>query len=116
MEIGEPWECDYTFTVGEEHTAEHLAEKGEYILSTPCLILFMERAARLCLDSRTGIISVGYRVDVKHRKSLKVGEKVIVRSRVFYWDGRRALVYVRAVDREGDLVGEGINERYARRG
>ncbi|MCE4624936.1 MAG: hypothetical protein F7C35_03615 [Desulfurococcales archaeon] len=112
--LGETWECEYKFRVEREHVAEHLAAEGEYVLSTPCLILYMERAARMCLDSRTGKVSVGYRVDMKHRKSVPPGRELTLYARVFYWDGRRALVYVRAEDDTGSLVGEGINERFAK--
>ena len=108
----EPWDCRYEYTVEEEHVAEHLARKGRMVLSTPCLVLMMERGARRCLDERLGITSVGYRVDVKHRSSAEPGEKIVVYARVYYWDGRRALVYVRAETPEGKLVGEGINERF----
>ena len=110
--LSEPWDCVYEYTVEEEHVAEHLARRGRKVLSTPCLILMMERSARLCLDERTGITSVGYRVDVKHRSSAVPGERISVYARVYYWDGRRALVYMRATAADGRLVGEGINERF----
>jgi predicted thioesterase len=114
IEPRELWECIYTYKVRDEHTAEHLRTLGEKILSTPCLILYMESAARKCLDERTGKVSVGYRIDVKHRKSVMVGEDVNVYVRIFYWDGRRALIYMRATDSAGELVGEGFNERFVR--
>ena len=107
-------ECVEERVVSRDHVAEHLAEKGELVLSTPCLILYMESAARRCLDAKTGKPSVGYRVDVKHRRSVRPGEKLIVRAKIFEFDGRRALVYMRAETPEGDLVGEGINERFVR--
>ncbi|MEB3760818.1 MAG: thioesterase [Desulfurococcales archaeon] len=106
------WECTYTYKVEREHAAQHLAERGEYVLSTPCLVLFMEASARKCLDNNAGVTSVGYRVDVKHRKSVRIGEEITVMVKVFEWDSRRALVYMKAYDSSGDLVGEGINERF----
>ncbi len=108
------WECEYEYVVEKEHVASHLAERGELVLSTPCLALFMETSARRCLDDNAGVLSVGYRVDVKHRKSVGVGEKIIVKVKVFEWDGRRALVYMKAFDNSGSLVGEGINERFVK--
>ena len=105
--------CAMEFTVGEEHLALHLKERGRRVLSTPCLVLMMEVTARTCLDLAlpAGKTSVGYRVDVRHRKSVGEGEKVRVEARLVSFDGRRALFYVTAYNR-GEVVGEAIHERY----
>ncbi len=55
---------------------------------------------------------MGYRVDVKHRRSVAPGERLRIRVRIFEFDWRRALVYMRAETMGGELVGEGINERF----
>ncbi|MCE4628453.1 MAG: hypothetical protein F7C34_04830 [Desulfurococcales archaeon] len=111
--LGETWDCVERVSLPVEYAAEHLLRKGLRVLSTPCLVLAMERVARKCLDSRTGKTSVGYRVDVKHRKSLDLPAEVVIAARIYYWDERRALVYVRVETVEGELVGEGINERFS---
>ncbi|MEB3844438.1 MAG: hypothetical protein LRS48_01985 [Desulfurococcales archaeon] len=110
----EAWDCVEERVAEESHVAEHLADRGELVVSTPCMILYMEQAARRCLDSKTGRPSVGYRVDFKHRKPVRPGERLVLKARVFEFDGRRALVYVKILGPEGVLVGEGINERYVR--
>ena len=106
--------CRAEWTVGEEHVAQHLAGRGKKVLSTPCLALFMEATARMCLDEMLGEgrTSVGYRVDVKHRRSVGVGERVIVEARLASFDGRRALFLVTARDPQGEVIGEALNERY----
>lgn len=111
--LGETWDCVERVELPVDYAAEHLLRKGRRVLSTPCLVLAMERVARKCLDARTGRTSVGYRVDVKHRRPLDLPATVVVAARVYYWDGRRALVYVRVETEEGELVGEGVNERFS---
>ena len=110
----EAWSCTYRETARPGHEAEHLAELGVRVLSTPCLALYMERAARRCLDERAGVVSVGYRVEVKHRRPVAIGEELLLEARIYYWDGRRGLVYVRALRAGGEVVAEMHNERYAR--
>ncbi len=106
--------CSARWIVGREHIAQHLAGRGRNVLSTPCLILFMEATARMCLDELLGDgrTSVGYRVDVKHRKSVGLGEEVLVEARVGVFDGRRALFLITARNSSGEVIGEGLNERY----
>ena len=106
--------CKVEWTVGREHIAQHLASKGRLVLSTPCLALFMEATARMCLDELLGDgrTSVGYRIDVKHKRSVSVGERVIVEARLASFDGRRALFIISARDPQGEVIGEALNERY----
>jgi len=54
---------------------------------------------------------VGYRVDVKHRRPIGEGERLVVVARLVEFDGRRALFYIRAV-KDGELVGEAFHERF----
>ncbi len=105
--------CAQEYTVTEEFLAQHLISKGKRILSTPCLILMMERTARNCLDRLVGDnkTSVGYRIDIRHRKSVNEGDKVRVEARLVYFDGRRAVFHITAYSK-GEVVGEGIHERY----
>jgi len=106
-------ECSREWVVGEEHLARHLAERGRRVLSTPCMVLMMEATARECLERilGDGRTSVGYRVDVKHRKPVEEGERILVTARLIEFDGRRALFYIRA-EKGGDLVGEAFHERF----
>lgn len=104
--------CSQEFKVVEEYLAQHLMKRGKRILSTPCLILMMERTARNCLETLVGgRTSVGYRVDVRHRKSVEEGGTVRVEARLVYFDGRRAVFHITAYS-NGEIVGEGVHERY----
>ncbi len=106
-------ECRATYRVEPGHVASHLAEKGRRVLSTPCLVLYMEATARRCLDGLlpVGRTSVGYRVDVKHRRPVPEGGVVEVVARLVEFDDRRALFYIRALS-GGELVGEAFHERF----
>lgn len=105
--------CVEEYTVTDSDVAEHLAKRGRRILSTPCLILMMEKTARKCLDLilGEGRTSVGYRIDVRHRRSVGEGEKVRIEARMVYFDGRRAVFHITAASK-GEIVGEGFHERY----
>ncbi len=105
--------CREEHVVGEEHLASHLAARGRRVLSTPCLVLMMESTSRKCLDAilGEGRTSVGYRVDVRHRRPVPEGARVVVEARLVDFDGRRALFLVKAYS-GGELVAEAIHERY----
>ena len=110
---GEFMVCRKRWVVGEEHLARHLAERGRKVLSTPCMVLMIEATARECLDRvLDGKTTVGYRVDVKHRRPVGLGEEVVVEARIIEFDGRRALVYARVTGPDGSLVGEAFHERF----
>lgn len=104
--------CVKEYPVSGEYIAQHLLESGRRILSTPCLILMMERTARLCLEHSTGPgkKSVGVSVEVRHRRSVSEGEEVRVEARLVRFDGRRAFFHLSAYS-GGELVGEGVHER-----
>ena len=103
-------ECRERYTVGEEHLAEHLASRGVRVLSTPCLILFIEKTARTCLDRVEGGPSVGVRVDVRHRRPVPLGGVVEVHVKGMPTGGGYYLFSVKAYHR-GELVAEGIHLR-----
>lgn len=105
-------ECERVVEVPREYAAAHLREHGIEVLSTPCMVLLMERLARECLDARLpdGVVSVGVRVDVRHRAPVRVGESVLVRARGFDAGGGRFLFLV-SVSSGGRLIGEAVHER-----
>lgn len=103
-------ECTMEFTVEPGHAAEHLAQPG--VLSTPCLILFMEKTARICLERvlPEGKTSVGVRADVRHRRPVPVESVVEVRVRGMPDEDGYYIFTVRAYH-GGVLVGEGVHIR-----
>ncbi len=110
--MAEVLECRSTFTVEEAHVAEHLAARGVKVLSTPCLILFMEKTARTCLEEvlGEGLTSVGVRVDIRHRRPVPLGAEVEVRA-VGVRDGEQSYLFSVKAYYKGELVGEGIHLR-----
>ncbi len=111
--VSEGMTCSKEWVVGEEHVAAHLAARGIKVLSTPCMILFIEATLRECLDEVLpgGYTTVGIRVDARHRAPVPVGGRVRVEARVLLVDGRRVLSYAK-VTSEGRLVGDAVHERY----
>ncbi|MCE4603228.1 MAG: thioesterase [Desulfurococcales archaeon] len=103
-------ECVERYTVEREHLAEHLARRGIEVLSTPCLILFMEKTARTCLDEAVGKPSVGVRVDVRHRRPIPLGGVVEVRVKGMATGGGYYLFSVKAYY-QGELAAEGVHLR-----
>ncbi len=104
--------CKAEHRVLPEHLAAHLRARGRRVLSTPCLVLMMEATARECLDEMLeGRTSVGYRVDVRHRRPVEEGALVHVEARLVEFDGRRAVFYIKAYS-GGELVAEAVHERY----
>jgi len=105
--------CAEKHVVGEEHLARHLRERGKRILSTPCLVLMLEATARKCLEAvlGDGRTSVGYRVDVRHRRPVPEGATVEVEATLVDFDGRRAVFHLKAYS-GGEPVAEAVHERY----
>ncbi|MCE4616992.1 MAG: hypothetical protein F7C32_00175 [Desulfurococcales archaeon] len=105
-------ECTKTWKISKEHAAQHLADKGIYVLSTPCLILFMEATTRECLDStlEPDEATVGYRIDVRHLKPAYLNQKIRIRAKLFESTDTRYLFYIKAYLGE-TLIGEAIHER-----
>ena len=108
----DPW-CVREYRVSEDHLAGHLSARGVKVLSTPSLLLFIERSVRECLDSSLGegLVSVGYRVDLKHLKPAALGDSIRVEAFLLDRSGSRLLVYVRVYRGDGSLIGEAVHER-----
>lgn len=115
VELGkaETTTCRGVHVAEEWMAARHLAERGRRVLSTPCLILMIEITTRKCLEQLLGDgrTSVGYRVDIRHRKPVPIGAEVEVEARLVEFDGRRAVFYAKALS-NGQLIAEAIHERY----
>ena len=74
-----------------EHSAAHIGSGSVAVLSTPMMILYMEKTARIWLQTylRNGLTSVGTKVCVEHLAGVKVGEIVETRIWVTEQDRRR---------------------------
>jgi predicted thioesterase len=82
------------------------------VLSTPNMILCMERVSRNTLFPclAPGYDSVGTKVNVSHLKAAPIGAKVTFTTEITSFNDKRVEFYVMART-ETELVGEGAHER-----
>jgi fluoroacetyl-CoA thioesterase len=101
--------------VGNDSAIRFLGAEGARVLSTPQMILFMERACRnLILPMLDpGHDTVGTHVDVWHRAAAPIGSKVTISTELTAVNGRRAEFRVEArVGEKGEkIIGEGNHQR-----
>jgi fluoroacetyl-CoA thioesterase len=98
--------------VGNDNAIRFLGAEGARVLSTPQMILFMERACRNLILSMLdpGCDTVGTHVDVWHRAAAPIGSTVKIHVELLAVNGRRAEFRVEA--RVGEkIVGEGDHQR-----
>jgi predicted thioesterase len=98
--------------VGNDNAIRFLGPDSARVLSTPQMILFMERTSRnLILPMLDpGYDTVGTHVNVAHRAAAPMGSKVTFFSELLAVNGRRAEFRVQA--RMGEkIVGEGTHQR-----
>ncbi len=98
--------------VSIDNVIKFLGPDGPRVLSTPQMILFMERTCRNLILSMldAGHDSVGTHVNVSHIAAAPLGSKVIFFAELLSMQDRRAEFHVQA--RRGDkIVGEGTHQR-----
>ena len=100
------------FIVKPEHSASKVSSGAVDVLSTPCLIAFMEDVSFTLLQSKLkdGLTSVGYHVDVKHLAPAPIGAEILVKSTIIKEEGRRVTFKVEAYYKDKKIA-EGIHER-----
>jgi predicted thioesterase len=98
--------------VGEANVIKFLGPDGPRVLSTPQMILFMERTSRNLILSMLdeGFDTVGTHVNVYHRAGAPLGSTVRFTSELTAINGWRAEFRVEA--RMGDkIIGDGTHQR-----
>ena len=97
-------------TVDDSLVVKHMG--GDGVLSTPSMIMLMERTAIQAVQSQLpdGHTSVGFEVNVKHLAATPKGKKVTVRAELTAVDGRKLTFKVEAHDDEKQ-VGTGTHRR-----
>lgn len=105
--------CKEEYEVRDEHVAQHIGNGDVRVLSTPSMILFMERTALKCVQSYLPVdyTTVGTYVEVHHLNPAPVGSIVRVEARLVNREGRKLLFEVKAYHGE-TLIGEGKHERF----
>lgn len=108
--IGDVGELE--FVVDASHVIDFSDDQLPAVLSTPCLINFLERAARAALTPvlEANESSVGTHVDVQHLAPTPPGQQVVCRARVIGVDGAAITFQVEARDRD-DLIARGLHKR-----
>lgn len=96
-----------------EHSAAHIGSGSVAVLSTPMMILYMEKTARIWLQTylKNGLTSVGTKVCIEHLAGVKVGETVETRIWVTEQD-RRRVVFAVEVWHNDRQIGKGTHERF----
>ena len=91
---------------------DFLGLEGARVLSTPSMILWMEKTCRNLLMNYVaeGYDSVGTEVNVKHLAAAPLGASVTFRAEVLAVNERRVTFRVEAAD-EKEKIGEGTHER-----
>lgn len=110
IEIGATHE--QAIVVGDDEAITFLGSAGPRVLSTPQMILWMERTCREMVFSmlEPGHDTVGTHVNVYHRKAAPMGETVRFYAELTGVTKRRVSFNVRAT--MGDVtIGEGTHER-----
>jgi len=101
--------------VGNDSAIRFLGAEGARVLSTPQMILFMERTCRNLILSMVdpGHDTVGTHVDVWHRAAAPMGSKITILVELMAVNGRRAEFRVEArLGENGEkIIGEGIHQR-----
>src|ERR1700692_1834868 len=97
---------------GNDHAIKFLGPEGARVLSTPQMILFMERTCRNLILSMVdpGFDTVGTHVNVSHSAAAPMGSTVTIFAELLGVNNRRAEFRVEA--RLGEkIVGEGTHQR-----
>ena len=100
------------FPVERSHSIDLAGGQMPAVLSTPSLILFLERAAlellRPYLDE--GEITVGVQIELEHLAASLLGQKVQCRARAIHSEGPLVSFQIEAHD-EHELVARGLHKR-----
>lgn len=109
-----PKVCETTYTVTDDVAVHFMGSAAPPVLSTPALLLWMERASRQCILDllEPGHETVGVGVTLKHLAPTPVGGQVRVVTKLVKVEGRVFSFELEAFD-ETEKVGEASHQRAA---
>lgn len=112
MSLTVGWVGETTHVVAPEDTAAVHGSGLLPVLSTPCLVAWMENTAQQGIAPylEPGDTTVGARIAVEHLAATPVGMEVRVRAELVAMDGRRLYFQVEAWDAV-DKIGAGEHTR-----
>ncbi len=98
--------------VSEKHLASFAGNIGVDVLSTHCVVLLIELAARRAMEGQLpeGHMTLGTRVAINHLSAAPIGSRVRAVARLTAIEGRKLRFHVAAYD-EWDKLAEGENEQ-----
>jgi predicted thioesterase len=98
--------------VTEKDLASFTGNIGADVLSTHCVVLLMELAARQAIEGRLaeGKITLGTRVAIRHLSAAPIGSRVRAVARLTALEGRKLHFHVAVYD-EVEKLAEGENEQ-----
>jgi len=98
--------------VTEKDLASFTGNIGAEVLSTHCVVLLMELAARQAIEGRLaeGQITLGTRVAIRHLSAAPIGSRVRAVARLTALEGRKLHFHVAVYD-EVEKLAEGENEQ-----
>jgi len=101
-----------SYKIEEHHTAEHVGSGSMKVLATPVLAGFMEEVSRDTVQKLLpeGWTTVGYRLEINHKKPSFIGEKIEVKA-VITKSKDRKLVFTLSADNGKEIVGDGKHKR-----
>lgn len=111
-ELKEGLEGEWVVETTAEMAAQHIAEEGILVYSTPAMVWHMERAAVEAVSAYLDDdeVSVGVRVDISHIAGTAIGDTVRAAARLVEVEGRRLTFTVEAYNERGK-IGEGRHQR-----
>jgi fluoroacetyl-CoA thioesterase len=98
--------------VNEKDLASFTGNIGAEVLSTHCVVLLMELAARQAIEGRLaeGKITLGTRVEIRHFSAAPIGSRVRAVAHLTALEGRKLHFHVAVYD-EVEKLAEGENEQ-----
>ena len=98
--------------VTESDLASFTGNIGADVLSTHCIVLLMELAARQAIEGRIpeGKITLGTHVDIRHFSAAPIGSRVRAVARLMALEGHKLHFQVAAYD-DVEKLAEGENEQ-----
>lgn len=108
--IGDTAEIE--FVVADAHLIDFADDPMPAVLSTPCLIGFLERTARKALTPvlDVGEQSVGIHIDVRHLAPTPRGQRVVCLARIIHVEGAVVSFQIEARD-ERERIARGLHKR-----
>ena len=110
--LKEGLEGEWLIETTPDMAAQHIAEEGILVYSTPAMVWHMERAAVIAVSPYLDDdeVSVGVRVEISHIAGTAIGETVRASARLVEVEGRRLTFTVEAHN-EREKIGEGRHQR-----